>query len=640
MPLFQYDGHAMNANSTVCDGSLNANTLWHLDKVRDSQESLSSSVSALKRHAQQLPKEQLLTLSKKIKSDQRPGWSVGLKLSERQLHFQSILLNPGISSLSEIGKVTIEDNDSLSDFLNEHVVTPFKHQESYEYFDPEDQPEGLVLLGSDNNSRQGIINKLQDTLGNPVYQLPEIHENSEDSSAIDQLILQIKEDCLSYAVVAIEADCCRDSCIQTLLNQLRCQLEDNDIKAVVMVMASREEQIPELLLDKHFKCYRFNQQSHWSPQEKVALQILASINQYIRRHNYSVNDNVDWKKVADQLSDRIPEGVSDIDRKDKCIKVVNEFFIKVGQACAKAGLLEIDQKIIDQCTAQRLNKEVEPLGKKLEDFILHGQPELTRFFRNHVIQQLLKPEFYELYNLYFPQSFLLHGIPGTGKTHALRTLANFLDLAFYEMNPQSVGSCYVDQCEQNIARMFEKACEAKGAIIMIDEIDSMLPKRNNAVHYSVKRTNELLRHIEAANENRIIVAGTTNRLDALDPAAVRKGRLGTKFEVKGLNRGGVEALLTHQLQRFMDKDKALELTLAVDYLGDDCPVSDVYAFCNDLCSFAAKQEAHPLNQRILNQYISGEIDKFEHNAQENPVPPPILPSKPRAYNLRSKKSLT
>ncbi len=57
--------------------------------------------------------------------------------------------------------------------------------------------------------------------------------------------------------------------------------------------------------------------------------------------------------------------------------------------------------------------------------------------------------------------------------------------------------------------MFEKACKVKGAIIMIDEIDSMLPKRNDASQFNVKRTNELLRHIEAANENRIIVAGTT-----------------------------------------------------------------------------------------------------------------------------------
>ncbi|MBO9483445.1 ATP-binding protein [Salinisphaera sp. G21_0] len=623
----------MNSNSTIYDGSLSARTLWYLNKIRTSQESLSSSVSALKRHAEQLPGEQRLNLVKKIKSDKRPGWLVDLKLSERQLQFKSILLEPFILNLSKIGKVTIADNDSLSDFLNEHVVTPFKHQESYAHFAPADQPEGLVLLGSDNNSRQEIINKLQDTLGNPVYQLTEINKGS----AIDQMILQIKEDGLSYAVIAIEVDCCNDSCIQTLLNQLRSKLKHNNINAVVMVMASREEQIPELLLDKQFKCYRFNQQNHWSPQEKVALQILASINQYIRGHKYSVNDNVDWKQVADQLSDRIPEGVSDIDRKDKCRKVVNEFFIKVGQACARAGLFEIDQKIIDQCITQRLNKEVEPLGKKLEDFILHGQPELTQFFRNHVIQQLLKPEFYELYNLYFPQSFLLYGIPGTGKTRGLKALANFLDLAFYEMNPKTVGSCFVDECEQNIADMFEKACEAKGAIIMIDEIDSMLPKRNGSSHFNVKRTNELLRHIEAANENRIIVAGTTNRPNALDPAALRKGRLGTQFEVKGLNQTGIEELLTHQLQRFMDKDKILELTPAVNYLGDNCLVSDVYDFCNDLCSFAAKKEVHPLNQQILNQYISEKTDKIMCNAHENPVTSPP-PSKPGKYNLRSKKS--
>ncbi|WP_422446737.1 MULTISPECIES: hypothetical protein [unclassified Endozoicomonas] len=99
----------MNANSTTYDGSLSAKTLWYLNKIRSSQESLSSSVSALKRHAEQLTDEQRLNLVKKIKSDKRPGWSVDLKLSERQLQFQSILLKPFILSLSKIGKVTIAD---------------------------------------------------------------------------------------------------------------------------------------------------------------------------------------------------------------------------------------------------------------------------------------------------------------------------------------------------------------------------------------------------------------------------------------------------------------------------------------------------------------------------------------------------
>ncbi|USE35610.1 ATP-binding protein [Endozoicomonas sp. SCSIO W0465] len=440
--------------------------------------------------------------------------------------------------------------------------------------------------------------------------------------------MKIKEDSSNYAVVAIDTDRVRQRSIKALLDQLRCQLKKDNIKEIVLVMASGEEKIPELLLNNKYRVYSFYPRKDLSHQEKVTLQLLISINQYINQHNYSVDDDINWKKIAGQLSNRIPEAMSDKDREDKCTKVVNEFFRKVGKNCAKAGLLKIDQMIVDKCDEQALNQEFEPLDKKLEDFILHGQPELTRFFRHHVIQQLLKPELFKLYNLYFPQSFLLYGAPGTGKTHALKALAMFLDLTCYEINPETVGSKWVDQCEQNIAEVFEQAGKAKGAIIIIDEIDSMLPNRNNTLEIFVKRTNELLRHIEKANESHIIVAGTTNRLEALDPAALREGRLGTLFEVSGLDRDGVQALLVHQLQRFMDKDNALSLAPAVDYLGNGCPVANVYGFCRGLCSYAATQQVHPLNQQLLEQYVSQESGKLKGKAKNPATIPPPLPPKP------------
>ncbi|WP_257284249.1 hypothetical protein [Endozoicomonas sp. SESOKO1] len=71
---------------------------------------------------------------------------------------------------------------------------------------------------------------------------------------------------------------------------------------------------------------------------------------------------------------------------------------------------------------------------------------------------------------------------------------------------------------------------------------------------------------------------------------------------------------------------AYGLTSAVNYLGDNCPVSDVYGFCSGLYSYAANQEVYPLNQQILDRYVSQESGK-KLKAQENPanVDPGLLP---------------
>lgn len=114
---------------------------------------------------------------------------------------------------------------------------------------------------------------------------------------------------------------------------------------------------------------------------------------------------------------------------------------------------------------------------------------------------------------------LLHGDPGTGKTALGKALAERLDRPLLQRQASSLLSCYVGGTEKNLRDMFDEARQENG-ILLLDEADSFLSSRNRAhARWEVTQTNELLTQIE--NFEGILIC-TTNRLDDLDPAVLRR----------------------------------------------------------------------------------------------------------------------
>jgi len=114
---------------------------------------------------------------------------------------------------------------------------------------------------------------------------------------------------------------------------------------------------------------------------------------------------------------------------------------------------------------------------------------------------------------------LLHGDPGTGKTALGKALTERLDRPLLQRQASSLLSCYVGGTEQNIRDMFDEARRENG-ILLLDEADSFLSSRDRApARWEVTQTNELLTQIE--NFEGILIC-TTNRLDDLDPAVLRR----------------------------------------------------------------------------------------------------------------------
>lgn len=146
--------------------------------------------------------------------------------------------------------------------------------------------------------------------------------------------------------------------------------------------------------------------------------------------------------------------------------------------------------------------------------------------REMVELPLRYPELFTRLGVDPPKGVLLHGPPGTGKTRLAQAVANESDADFFTINgPEIMGSGY-GESEKHLREVFEEAAKAAPAIIFIDEIDSIAPKRDRVAGEAEKRLVAQLLTLMDGLEARsnIVVIAATNRPDAIDEALRRPGR--------------------------------------------------------------------------------------------------------------------
>ncbi|HET7308170.1 MAG TPA: ATP-binding protein [Gammaproteobacteria bacterium] len=129
----------------------------------------------------------------------------------------------------------------------------------------------------------------------------------------------------------------------------------------------------------------------------------------------------------------------------------------------------------------------------------------------------------------------LYGPPGTGKTAFARWLAEQLALPLVTKRASDLMSMWVGGTEKNIARAFREA-EQAGALLLIDEVDSFLQDRRQASrNWEVSLVNEMLTQMESFGG---IFAASTNLVDGLDQAALRRFDLKIRFDCMTPAQGG------------------------------------------------------------------------------------------------------
>jgi transitional endoplasmic reticulum ATPase len=146
---------------------------------------------------------------------------------------------------------------------------------------------------------------------------------------------------------------------------------------------------------------------------------------------------------------------------------------------------------------------------------------------------LRHPEIFERLGIQPPKGVLLYGPPGTGKTLIAKAVANEVDAHFITLSGPEIMSKYYGESEKGLREKFEEAEQNAPAIIFIDEIDAIAPKREETKGEVERRVVAQLLSLMDGLKGRgqVIVIAATNLPDVIDPALRRGGRFDREIEI-------------------------------------------------------------------------------------------------------------
>ena len=150
-----------------------------------------------------------------------------------------------------------------------------------------------------------------------------------------------------------------------------------------------------------------------------------------------------------------------------------------------------------------------------------------------IVQPIQHPESFARVGITAPTGVLLWGPPGCGKTLLAKAVANESKANFISIKGPELLNKYVGESERAVRQVFERARSSVPCILFFDELDALVPKREDSLsEASSKVVNTLLTELDGlSNRAGIYVVAATNRPDIIDPAMLRPGRLGTSVFV-------------------------------------------------------------------------------------------------------------
>ena len=218
-------------------------------------------------------------------------------------------------------------------------------------------------------------------------------------------------------------------------------------------------------------------------------------------------------------------------------------FVITGTTPSDAVLVDIDTEFVIGITS----KSARGVARiSYED--IGGLRNEVQKVREMIELPLRHPEIFERIGIEAPKGVLLYGPPGTGKTLLARAVANETNANFYSISGPEIMSKFYGESEERLRDAFRLAQENSPAIIFIDELDSVAPKREEVTGDVEKRVvSQLLTLMDGIqSRGKLVVIGATNRPNAIDPALRRPGRFDREIEI-GIpdEKGRLEVLQIH-----------------------------------------------------------------------------------------------
>ena len=187
-----------------------------------------------------------------------------------------------------------------------------------------------------------------------------------------------------------------------------------------------------------------------------------------------------------------------------------------------------------------------------------GLEDVKEQIKLRLVYPYTNPDVAAEYGIKTGGGLLLYGPPGTGKTYIAKAVAHEINAAFFSIKPSNIMSQWVGVAEKNIAKLFKTAREQERAVIFVDEVDALLPRRRSNYSTVMKRVvPELLAEMEGVdtNNDNVLFLGATNEPWEIDDAAMRPGRFDKKIYIPPPDMAAREQIFRLNLQdRLIDPD--------------------------------------------------------------------------------------
>jgi transitional endoplasmic reticulum ATPase len=201
-------------------------------------------------------------------------------------------------------------------------------------------------------------------------------------------------------------------------------------------------------------------------------------------------------------------------------------------SASPAGIVKISEGTEIELLPQAVETPERSVPSVVYEDVGGLKPVITKV-REMIELPLKHPELFDRLGIDPPKGVLLHGPPGTGKTMLAKAVANESDAYFISINGPEIMSKYYGESEKALRDLFEEAEKNTPAIIFLDELDSIAPKRGEVTGEVERRVvAQLLSLMDGLKERKnVIVIGSTNRPEALDMALRRPGRFDREIEL-------------------------------------------------------------------------------------------------------------
>ena len=219
-----------------------------------------------------------------------------------------------------------------------------------------------------------------------------------------------------------------------------------------------------------------------------------------------------------------------------------------------------------------------------------------------------------------PSGVIFYGPPGTGKSEWAKSVASELGATLSVIHGPELKHSLVGETERAIRSIFAQARRTAPAVILIDEMDSLTPaRRESDSNFEASMVAQFLAEMDGLrNDEAVLVVGTTNRIDSVDPAFLRPGRFGVTIHVDYPGKDDRKRILDHYNKRWrvgLTKQSIETLTLLtngpLDQDEENARQQEYNAYVRHKVSKDMFKDSGPLfEQRLKQQFGLMDVRRF------------------------------